>query len=367
MRICHVVYIPRLSGAEILVRDLVIQHSTQGNQVLMLSLEPPEESFTPILQTIQACKATVAFPDRSLGKLSRLKFLKQSLGDLRPDARLALMFSGIASVPVVTVLHDASQDDYASTYFRSIEKFLKPSEHVVALTEKALSNYKRRCGARSQVSIISNGVDLSSFQVVSSMREKIRSDVFSINQSDLIYLQVGRFNQNKQQHLSIKAFIQACEDKVFNGKLFFAGLIEDQKYFLDLQKMVAYAGLQERITFLGPRSDISDLLSAADVYLMPSLVEAHSIAFLEALASGITMVVSDILAFEKGKKFSGVITLQPEDTHKFAKTLAELSQENSTQRWERDLSEFSIKRTADAYFEVFISVLKQMSATTQSH
>jgi len=369
MKICHIIYIPRLSGAEILVRDLAIYHGTEGNQIIVLSLEPSEDSFSPISQAMQASNVGLVFPDRKLGKLSRLKFLNQSLRDFEPDViiahsiipsvyvRLALRLLGSASVPVVTVLHDASQDDYASPYFRSIERFLKPSGSVIALTDHALSNYRKRCGKKSKVSIIPNGINLSALRVDFLRREEVRSRIFAVNQTEPVFLQVGRMNRNKQQHLSIKAFIQTCKDEAFNGKLFLAGLVQDKEYCSELRQMVADAGLQERIIFLGPRSDIPDLLAASDVYLMPSLVEAHSIAFLEALANGITMVISDIPAFERGKQFSGVFSLQPEDTQTFAKILAELAKQNSIQRWQRDLSEFSIDKTANSYLEVFDSLL----------
>jgi L-malate glycosyltransferase len=366
MKICHVIYIPRLSGAEILVRDLAIAHSSMGHNVTICSIEPPENSFEPILNVLQNKQVILAFPERQLSKISRLSFLIKSLKRLSPDVvvahsiipsayvRLALH---LASIPVVTVLHDASQDDYAAFYFRNVEKVIKPSSYVIPLTDKALSNYRMRCGEKSKAKIIPNGVDLSKIQLSIEQRENFRKMILNVSQTESAFLQVGRFNRQKQQHLSIKAFIQAYQDVNFNGKLFLAGIIEDEKYFSELQKMVTYSNLQDKVVFLGPRSDIPALLSASDVYLMPSLTEAHSISFLEALVDGITMIVSDISAFEKGKKFEGVMTLDVNDVQKVSQIIVGLSNRVLQTRYHRDTSEFSIATTADAYLEVFDSLI----------
>ena len=367
MKICHVIYRPRLSGAEILVRDLAIVHNSMGHEVSVCSIEPPEDSFNPMLKVMQVNKVELFLPDRRLSKVSRLRFLIQSLRKISPDVivahstipsaytRLALKFKKLASIPVVTVLHDASQDDYASFYLRTIEKFLKPSNYIIPLTNNSLENYRKRCGKISKVKIILNGIDLQGLSASTLQREHIRQDIFKVKTTDPIFLQVGRFSRSKQQHLSIKAFIDACQNKLFKGNFFLVGLIEDREYFSQLEGMIEESELQNRIIILGPRSDVFDLLSAADAYLMPSLIEAHSIAFLEALGSGITMVVSDITAFAKGRQFDGVNFLQPNETQKFAQILMDIS---CGVRWNRNISEFSILKTADTYLEIFQSLVK---------
>ncbi|MEO0686922.1 MAG: glycosyltransferase family 4 protein [Cyanobacteria bacterium J06649_11] len=227
------------------------------------------------------------------------------------------------------------------------------------MTDKALGNYRQHFGNRSKLKIIQNGIDIQKLNNASANRLETRQTIFRTN-DETIFLQVGRFSQTKQQHLSISAFIQAYkQDKISKSKLFFAGLIEDKEYFLELKKVVSDASLQESIIFLGPRSDIPNLLSAADVYVMPSLREAHSIAFLEALSSGITVIASDIKAFERGKQFPGVFVLQPENTQIFSNMISECSKQSSISRWERDMSEFSIKNSADAYLKVFNILLKR--------
>ena len=61
-----------------------------------------------------------------------------------------------------------------------------------------------------------------------------------------------------------------------------------------LQTQADNAGLHDNVHFLGYRSDVKDLLLMADVYVMPSIREGLSRSLMEAMASGLPCVVSDI-------------------------------------------------------------------------
>jgi glycosyltransferase involved in cell wall biosynthesis len=64
----------------------------------------------------------------------------------------------------------------------------------------------------------------------------------------------------------------------------------------ELESLAQDLSVRSRVTFLGhlSRTDISGLLAAADFFLQPSLFEGHSNALLEALASGLPILASDI-------------------------------------------------------------------------
>jgi hypothetical protein len=60
----------------------------------------------------------------------------------------------------------------------------------------------------------------------------------------------------------------------------------DQAYLVELQRLATSLGVIDRVTFTGRRSDIPELLAAADVSVMPSLNEALSNVLLESMAAG---------------------------------------------------------------------------------
>jgi len=61
-----------------------------------------------------------------------------------------------------------------------------------------------------------------------------------------------------------------------------------------LRAAIQSGGLDDRLTLLGFRSDVPDLLSAADVYVMPSLSEGLPLALVEAMFSATAVVASDV-------------------------------------------------------------------------
>ena len=66
-----------------------------------------------------------------------------------------------------------------------------------------------------------------------------------------------------------------------NGHLLIVG---DGDLRQELEADVASMGLSERVHFLGFRTDVLDLVSAADVFVLPSLAEPFGIALVEAMA-----------------------------------------------------------------------------------
>jgi L-malate glycosyltransferase len=61
-----------------------------------------------------------------------------------------------------------------------------------------------------------------------------------------------------------------------------------------LQAKCEDLGIRESVQFLGPVSDPADLLRAADVFVLPSVAEGMSNSLLEAMATGLPCVASDI-------------------------------------------------------------------------
>jgi len=67
----------------------------------------------------------------------------------------------------------------------------------------------------------------------------------------------------------------------------------EARYFASLRAEAARLGISDRVTFMGQRSDVPDLLAAADVFCQPNLEpEPFGISFVEALAAGLPVVTS---------------------------------------------------------------------------
>lgn len=62
----------------------------------------------------------------------------------------------------------------------------------------------------------------------------------------------------------------------------------------NLERLAARLGIQDSVHFLGFREDVRELLTASDVFVMPSLWEGQPLSLLEAMAAGLPVVATDI-------------------------------------------------------------------------
>lgn len=366
MKICHVIYIPRLSGAEILVRDLALVHSRENHEISIISIKPLQDSFKETLGELVKNGVKTYFPDNEYGKFKRFAFIRKALIDIKADVLiLHSVIPGLYirflqkifydSTPTILVLHDASQDDYQSFYFRCIERFLVNSpSYLIGLSQRAIDNYKNRNRKKISSKIIKNGIFIENILSASKNRENTRKTVFNVlDESEIIFLQVGRISPVKQQHLSLAAFKEASSYFTGRGRLFFVGISEDKEYEINLIENIKKERLDKLVYFLGERSDIPDLLGGADVYLMPSQDEANSIAMLEAIASGIKVIANDIYGFREYRDIEGVNLINCSDINLYSRYIYESIGSSSKRHMNRSLVEYSINITAKKYIKIF--------------
>ena len=65
----------------------------------------------------------------------------------------------------------------------------------------------------------------------------------------------------------------------------------------DVQKLISKYGIDKHFTFLGTRSDVPDLLQAADIMLHPAREEGAGNVLIEAIAAGLPVVCTDVCGF----------------------------------------------------------------------
>lgn len=107
-----------------------------------------------------------------------------------------------------------------------------------------------------------------------------------ISLDDVVLISAGRLDANKNNETTIRAV-----GKVPNVKLLLCGDGELRDHLEGLTKSL---GVEDRVLFLGNRTDILELYQAADIFVMMSFREGLSRSIMEAMASGLPCVVSKI-------------------------------------------------------------------------
>lgn len=144
-------------------------------------------------------------------------------------------------------------------------------------------------GKGTEFDVINNGIDVKKWSYSPEARKRIREKL-GLNDSRVI-IHTGSFKSQKNHDFLIDIF-KCVHDQDSNYKLLLAGTGELMK---TIQEKVCEYGLEEDVFFLGQVKNISDILSAGDFFLFPSLYEGFPNALIEAETSGLSCLVSDTI------------------------------------------------------------------------
>jgi L-malate glycosyltransferase len=356
MRILHLVLAPRLSGAEVLAKDLAIHQRRQGHPVCITSLVPEHNDFKSLGADLEENGVPCRFPRKAYGMFGRLWHLYHVIRREKPDvifahATIPAFYARALPIgaPIVYVMHSAT-NDFERHLFRSVERILSPrARAVIGVSQANVEDYIAAVGPHPLMTVIPNGVDMARFADQASGEDVIRAPRI---------VQIGRYTSVKNQLQTVYAFGQVVRE-VSDARLMLFGVIEDPAYYAAVIDLVNKLGLADRVVVDGPRADVSKVLFDASVFAMPSRSEGHSIAFLEALASGIPVVGSAIAPFAFAKDFPNVQLLDTDDTMAYASALVTAL---GQRRAERTLTGLTLQDSAERYLAVARQVTHAGSA-----
>lgn len=132
--------------------------------------------------------------------------------------------------------------------------------------------------------VMHNSISVEAYRFDRAVRRQIRAELQA--EKEKIILHVGRLVPVKNHKWMLQLAETMKEDRV---KFYFAG---DGELRSLLEEEVREKGLQERVVFLGQRSDIGGLMAAADVLLLPSQFEGFPVTLVEAQCSGLPCIAS---------------------------------------------------------------------------
>lgn len=143
-----------------------------------------------------------------------------------------------------------------------------------------------------ETKIIYNPVDEDRFAFNPELRARVREEL-GLSDSTVI-LHVGNMLYAKNQSFLLDIFAKMAEIQD-NAVLLLVGSGPDEQM---LKEKTALLGLEDKVRFLGVRTDVDELYQAADVFVFPSRNEGLPIAALEAQFSGLPCLMSTEITSE---------------------------------------------------------------------
>lgn len=144
----------------------------------------------------------------------------------------------------------------------------------------------------SGFTVINNGIDTESFRYSPENRGQIRAK-YHISEADFLIGHTGTLSVLKNQEFLIQLLPEIRKRKP-NAKLVLIGRGQEDMQ-IRLQNAAAACGVSDHVLFTGPVMNVHALLSALDVFALPSLREGTPLALLEAQANGLPCIISDVV------------------------------------------------------------------------
>jgi glycogen(starch) synthase len=234
------------------------------------------------------------------------------------STNLAALLRRLGGPPLAITNHglysQTAPESVFDAYLRTVGRWTFDSANVIFCYTDEDRRRLRELGVNASIAVVPNGIDTSRFTPEGPLDSAL--DVHGP-----VVLFVGRLVDGKQPEVAVSAFAEVHEQYP-NATLVVAGEGPCRE---QLESRVAEAGLDSAVRFLGhvAYDRMPTIYRSADVLLLPSRAEGLPRTVLEALASGVPVVVSDLPVLEKVVAGAG-ITVDSDDTAGFALALDDL-------------------------------------------
>ena len=284
-------------------------------QAMQLTLRLKARGWNVVVVSVQASKSAVALlskhdvPVLALGGRFKLQAaaclvrLSRIIRETQPHILHAHMSHAILlarflrlvqPLPVlIGTLHGLKMYNVRGTGWRLkelINGITDRLSNVTSVVCQAAAKHYLSAGAvsRGRMRLIPNGIDTVRFQADLDTRLAMRKRLGI--EREFVWLLVGRFQPVKDHCTMLRAFARVCGAHSAPVLL----LAGDGPLLTEMTELAQALGIGSRVRFLGQRRDIPALMNAADACVLSSIYEAMPLVLLEAAASGLPLVATDV-------------------------------------------------------------------------
>ena len=210
---------------------------------------------------------------------------------------------------------------------------------------------------QSKLRVVYNGVDTDEFSPGPALRGEL-----GLPETAPLALFVGDIRTARKNLETVLKALQSIEGL----HLVVAGAVAESPY----PALAAELGVSARVHFIGKTSRIASLMRSTDFFVFPSRYEAHPLVLMEAMASGLPVVVSGNFGAADYIREGGRILADPNDASGLAAIMAELirrpdERKSMGEAARKTALAMQWSRTAEGYLEVYRERLEaQVKRTT---
>ena len=293
IRVLHILPSFEPGGAERMAVHLMNESASGDHEVHVASLYDPVGSD---LEKLIDERVTVHFLGKRPGPDPRMfPRLKAIFRSFRPHIchthttvlKYALPVQKVSRTPVgVHTVQNIAEKEVGPSSKLIHRLAFRLGVRPVAVAAEVARSLKRVYGI-SGAPVLPNAIPLGRYFQIHERDGWRRANGFS---DELLFVCVARLSEQKNHRLLLEAFAEVA-GQLGNVTLLLVG---DGELRSSLESLAAARGIRDSVRFLGTRSDIPEILAAADVFVMSSDWEGNPLAVIEAMAAGKVVVATAV-------------------------------------------------------------------------
>ena len=365
MRILQVITSLDMGGAETLVVNLIPRLQALGNTVDLCIFNGKETPLTHRLKKESPQTKIYALGNGVYNPLYIFKLVKimKNYDIVHTHNSSPQLFVAIASLfnspKLVSTEHNTSNRKRNWKWYRPIESWMYSRyNHIICISKIAEEKLREYMGGEwlvkssnkyKSITTINNGIDVNTISEAEPCKE-----LLDLKESRKSILMVAGFRKQKNQDTIIRALTLLDKEKY---EIWFAGIGERME---EVKQLALSLGVCERVRFLGLRTDIPNVLRAADIIVMSSHWEGLSLSNVEGMSAHKPFIASDVNGLKEVTKGYGIL-FPHEDEKILAEEINRLASDEAyyneiAERCYNRALEFDIRNTVSGYADVYKNV-----------
>ena len=193
-----------------------------------------------------------------------------------------------AHVPIITTLHgtDITLVGSDASYKNVVDFSINQSDGVTAVSEYLKDETYDRFDIKNDIKVIPNFIDLDRFQ--KSNKNHFKRAICP--EGEKVVVHVSNFREVKRVPEVVSVFNEVLENDIA-AKLLLVGDGPDRQR---AERRCRELGICDQVRFLGKQENVEEILSIADLFLIPSGSETFGLAALEAMSCSVPVISSNI-------------------------------------------------------------------------
>jgi len=366
VRILQIIHGMYLGGAENVVFNIIKKIDTEKYEIVLCCTHGAGELGERLIDE----GYSVEVFERGIGAFQTFKRIKAHIKKVEPDIVHTHGVSAFLAVgplylwnklpPWIHTFHFGNYPHIQKSYLYGQMIFARFAKKLIAVSESQRNAVIEHLRVKpKQISTVFNGVPNNPCVFNDEVRKEIR-DEFNFSDTDLVFSCIVVFTEQKGVNYLLQAVDKVVESAPNAKFLIVGGGPLDES----LRNQASQLKHSDSVVFAGWRQDIHQIMTAIDVFVLPSLWEGLPMVLLEAMASARPVVVTDVADNLNvvGQGEAGYV-VPPKDTKALEEAILKLAlneddiQSMGKAALARYESQYTVDKMVQGYEKVYTDIL----------